>query len=214
MFPLSRIFKFFAPIFGIALLSFVFAGNVRAGIITEAPDISVFYLHSRMENGNFSADGWATKYLAPSASNSVKIFNDTPAARNFSMTASFDNLGNLLGGGTFSVWGSFVSGGTNVELLSGTITEAQTGAFYDDGIIEFLATGLTGQLSDAYFLDESALRLSTTVTGSDFLSDFSYEGWSAVADIARPVPEPATFSFFLVAFVAGCRRRRILRESE
>lgn len=117
----------------------------------------------------------------------------------FSMYLMIDQYG-APHGGTLTITGSFIDGGSTIPLLSGSLLSV---GFLDGGgdPLEFLFGNLSGSLAPSFSYGGAGVILSFTgFPSSTFGQDFSNQGLFGAADTFNyAVPEPGT----LVLFASG-----------
>lgn len=199
--------------FLVCCVALTFTNNsAQAGLIKGLPDFSVVVSSGSFDKstGDFDVSAWVTSFTDKDGS--VEDFTGT--GTKFSLSADFVD-GNLVGG-DFSIknWPG------TVTYLEGTLWQSSTDAFggldgggaaRNGGVLDFVGN-VTGGTYSADYQGQALLLFSslrTEVAGRNFLSDFfTLVPNTGAADIARPVPEPATISYLVLALVFGCRRRK------
>ncbi|WP_182870578.1 PEP-CTERM sorting domain-containing protein [Rhodopirellula sp. JC639] len=198
------------------------AGIVQRQLLpAPAPDITLDFAEYSFtgSSGLFSAKGTAISFRETDGStspivlgayngvndlvygmnwSSMPVLNSTPGQ--FTLQATIDDSGNLIGTGTFLVRGAEDASSPNIPLLAGTITDLDSSMYTSNGRLYFAATADSGQYFDDGVLNSDVLiKIGSLETGRDFSFTASYLNTNlGTADIGRPVPEPGAMAVWLV----------------
>lgn len=189
------------------LIAFAFLGVASSGnagaaalglTLADSPDIVSGFIDVAYSaaSDTLTASGFALELDDDGTPPSVPI-----DAGSFSLSATVDDTGTLLGG-SLTIGGTIPSlGAVSGTLLTGTITKL--GADGATGLVEFLLDVTGGDLASLYGAVAGGILGTTGFTGS-WDSDFSASG--ASADVAA-IPLPAALWLLLPALLTLVRRR-------
>lgn len=209
------------------------AGIVQRQLLpAPAPDITLDFAEYSFtgSSGLFSAKGTAFSFREPDGSTSPIVlgayngvndliygmdWSSMPAVNNtpgqFTLQATIDDSGALVGTGTFQVRGAENASSPNIPLLAGTITDLDSSMYTSNGRLFFAATAISGKYFDDGILNSDVLiKIGSLETGRDFSFSASYLKTNmGTADVGRPVPEPSAIAVWLVGLCAtGFSRRK------
>ncbi|EMI17040.1 hypothetical protein RMSM_06039 [Rhodopirellula maiorica SM1] len=219
--------------------------QAHAGVMTTAPapDIEILGVGAIYDAGSdqFFAFGSATRFKSLSGIDAI-----LPDKHSLERAAAIDPYAAAIKTGVFEMQATIKPGGevaafkpdgtvaTNtftihgslndaaptdeIVLLKGTITEMNMAVFSTSGVLEFMATGVSGELSKYYggAFAEAFLKMTLSVVEPNPVTAGAYRFESSFmaagqADVAKPVPEPASMAIWGSVVVVGSvlSRRRM-----
>ncbi len=223
--------KFYVIIAALILLG----GNVQAGFLAlnlqSAPDIAVFSIDFTYNASShaLSANGMATCISTGSPDDPIVFDESSLQMGTFLLSATVDNAG-VASSGSFTLGGKVLGYGSTGPLLTAN-NLSYFNSFFTDTLnpngdvadFEFLFDVTGGEMADMFGGPGAKVGIILTwvstagdaaqnqfTTSFDNLHGHTFgEGWgTAMADMAQPIPEPATLSLLAVGAAALLRRRK------
>lgn len=171
-------------------------------ILQPSPDISSGFINTSYSaaTDQFTAVGWTSAYFDGTTLNSMSVVGM------FTLTATIDEFG-VATAGTLTLEGEVSGFGPSLLTADLLLSGANFGWSADGLTFEFMFDVTGGEMA-AIFGDIVGVILSPSSSGfAGFGSDFSHSGFGGVADVAPPIPAPATI-VLLIGAACGIQRRR------